>query len=274
MAQRCLRILLCLAICVGNPLTAKAFTSSAGAALGVRIYLNPNTGRFWTMDSYEGSNQDPLSLHKYLYCQNNPVMGIDPSGLYLEFRGVEDRPDYNAATNYLYKSATARTVIDHLVNSKISYTIQPEGSVLLAPGEAALGDEYNWKTRVIYWAPRVGTRWKDSILSPKRSISPALILLHELGHAYHDDVNHDEFLNKLNEFTDSDEAFRWTNPEEKRTIIEIENKAARELGESVRDWHNPAYARQHSKYITRSSISTVAADIQTILGSFYTQLIN
>jgi RHS repeat-associated protein len=43
-------------------------------------YLNPNTGRFWTMDTDEGNNQDPLSLHKYLYCQANPVIGTDPSG--------------------------------------------------------------------------------------------------------------------------------------------------------------------------------------------------
>ena len=43
-------------------------------------YLNPQTGRFWTMDTYEGNNEDPLSLHKYLYCQGNPVDNDDPSG--------------------------------------------------------------------------------------------------------------------------------------------------------------------------------------------------
>ena len=26
-----------------------------------------------TMDTSEGDNQDPLSLHKYLYCEGNPV---------------------------------------------------------------------------------------------------------------------------------------------------------------------------------------------------------
>jgi RHS repeat-associated protein len=40
----------------------------------------PQTGRFWTMDSYEGSQTDPLSLHKYLYAHANPVMMVDPSG--------------------------------------------------------------------------------------------------------------------------------------------------------------------------------------------------
>jgi RHS repeat-associated protein len=43
-------------------------------------YLNPNTGRFWTLDSYEGENEDPPSLHKYLYCHGNPQNGIDANG--------------------------------------------------------------------------------------------------------------------------------------------------------------------------------------------------
>jgi len=44
-------------------------------------YYKPDTGRFWTMDTYGGGNEDPLSLHKYLYCQGNPVNRWDPSGL-------------------------------------------------------------------------------------------------------------------------------------------------------------------------------------------------
>jgi RHS repeat-associated protein len=43
-------------------------------------YLNTSTGRFWTMDSYEGDSQSPLSLHKYLYAGNDPVNRFDPSG--------------------------------------------------------------------------------------------------------------------------------------------------------------------------------------------------
>lgn len=43
-------------------------------------YMNTNTGRFWTMDSYEGRNSDPITLHKYLYANANPVMYVDPSG--------------------------------------------------------------------------------------------------------------------------------------------------------------------------------------------------
>jgi RHS repeat-associated protein len=43
-------------------------------------YLNTGTGRFWTMDGDYGSQEDPLSLHKYLYAEDNPVDGSDPSG--------------------------------------------------------------------------------------------------------------------------------------------------------------------------------------------------
>jgi len=48
--------------------------------LNIRVYLNPNTGRFWTMDTDEGNNEDPLSLHKYCYGADNPVNQLDPSG--------------------------------------------------------------------------------------------------------------------------------------------------------------------------------------------------
>ena len=42
--------------------------------------MNPNTGTFISMDSYSGSINDPVSLHKYLYANANPVMYSDPSG--------------------------------------------------------------------------------------------------------------------------------------------------------------------------------------------------
>jgi RHS repeat-associated protein len=43
-------------------------------------YLNINTGRFWTMDTEEGQDRDPLSLHKYLYAEGDSVDNVDTSG--------------------------------------------------------------------------------------------------------------------------------------------------------------------------------------------------
>ena len=48
-------------------------------------YLNANTGKFWSRDTDEGSQDDPLSFHKYLYCEADPVDGIDPDGTYDEY---------------------------------------------------------------------------------------------------------------------------------------------------------------------------------------------
>jgi RHS repeat-associated protein/uncharacterized repeat protein (TIGR01451 family) len=43
-------------------------------------YMNPRTGRFMTMDAFEGFSADPASLHKYLYASADPVNRIDPGG--------------------------------------------------------------------------------------------------------------------------------------------------------------------------------------------------
>lgn len=43
---------------------------------------DPAIGRFMTQDLHEGSLQEPASLNKYVYVQNNPVNMTDPTGLY------------------------------------------------------------------------------------------------------------------------------------------------------------------------------------------------
>ncbi|MBE9088610.1 DUF4114 domain-containing protein [Microcystis aeruginosa LEGE 11464] len=43
-------------------------------------YYDPNTGRFASVDPFEGYNNQPITLHDYLYAGVNPVNAIDPSG--------------------------------------------------------------------------------------------------------------------------------------------------------------------------------------------------
>lgn len=43
-------------------------------------YLNTSTGRFLTVDSNQGDDEDPLSLHKYLYASADPENVVDPTG--------------------------------------------------------------------------------------------------------------------------------------------------------------------------------------------------
>ena len=42
--------------------------------------MNPQRGRFWSMDSHEGGNGDPRTLHRFLYAAADPVNKADPSG--------------------------------------------------------------------------------------------------------------------------------------------------------------------------------------------------
>ncbi|AOT68322.1 RHS repeat domain-containing protein [Geosporobacter ferrireducens] len=43
-------------------------------------YYDPTIGRFISKDSYEGAVTNPLSMNQYIYCMNNPLVYVDPSG--------------------------------------------------------------------------------------------------------------------------------------------------------------------------------------------------
>jgi RHS repeat-associated protein len=45
-------------------------------------YYDPETGRFTRKDDFEGSLDNPVSLHKYLYANDNPVIFTDPTGFF------------------------------------------------------------------------------------------------------------------------------------------------------------------------------------------------
>jgi RHS repeat-associated protein len=45
-------------------------------------FYDAGTGRFTRKDTFEGDVNSPISLHKYLYGNGNPVKYTDPSGLY------------------------------------------------------------------------------------------------------------------------------------------------------------------------------------------------
>jgi hypothetical protein len=69
-------------------------------------WMSPNTGRFRTMDAYEGDQANALGLHKYLYCEANPVDNRDPSGedigeLALDFGLSFAAPQISAVKNAL-----------------------------------------------------------------------------------------------------------------------------------------------------------------------------
>jgi RHS repeat-associated protein len=69
---------------IGNPFgfTGQWYDSEIGEYyLRARMY-DPHINRFTGRDPVFGKFEQPLTLHKYLYCQSNPINGIDPRGLW------------------------------------------------------------------------------------------------------------------------------------------------------------------------------------------------
>ena len=78
----------------GNQLTKTGSTSNdylyAGECLDANTglyylrarYMNPANGLFISMDSYQGNIYEPVTLHKYLYANSNPVKYTDPTGYF------------------------------------------------------------------------------------------------------------------------------------------------------------------------------------------------
>jgi hypothetical protein len=51
-------------------------------------WMNANMGRFQTTDPYEGNQEDPQSLHKYVFTRDDPVNLSDPSGRLCDFSSL------------------------------------------------------------------------------------------------------------------------------------------------------------------------------------------
>jgi RHS repeat-associated protein len=60
--------------------TGEQFDANLGEYYLRQRYYDANVGRFTRRDGYEGNQNAPISLHKYLYAHGNPLSYIDPSG--------------------------------------------------------------------------------------------------------------------------------------------------------------------------------------------------
>lgn len=88
-------------------------------------YYSPSFGRFWSMDTWEGTTAEPATLHKYHYARNNPCNRIDPSGnsdfslsgvmagmgARMSVAAVRIAPIGNRATIMVYEAVSGNTVI-------------------------------------------------------------------------------------------------------------------------------------------------------------------
>ncbi len=63
--------------------TGEQFDSSLNQYYLRARYYNQGVGRFTQMDTWMGRNFDPVTLHKYLYANIDPVLNVDPSGMFV-----------------------------------------------------------------------------------------------------------------------------------------------------------------------------------------------
>ncbi len=56
------------------------FEASLALSYNRARWLDPEAGRFLSMDPYGGVDREPMSLHRYLYASADPVNMLDPSG--------------------------------------------------------------------------------------------------------------------------------------------------------------------------------------------------
>ena len=67
-------------------------------------YYDPQIGRFISLDAEKGSIQSPMDMNRYVYCKNNPIKYVDPSGkegvaaqlLFDAFTGKGASKDYSS----------------------------------------------------------------------------------------------------------------------------------------------------------------------------------
>ncbi len=60
--------------------TGEQYDPNAGFYYLRARYMNPEIGRFVTIDPFSGLKHEPITLHKYLYAGLDPVLNSDPSG--------------------------------------------------------------------------------------------------------------------------------------------------------------------------------------------------
>ncbi|XCN75438.1 MAG: RHS repeat-associated core domain-containing protein [Candidatus Electrothrix aestuarii] len=60
--------------------TGEQFDPNAGFYYLRARYYDQGSGRFTSVDPYAGNMHEPITLHRYLYAGDNPVMNVDPSG--------------------------------------------------------------------------------------------------------------------------------------------------------------------------------------------------
>jgi RHS repeat-associated protein len=104
---------------------AEWFQANIGMQYLRARWYSASIGRFVSSDTFDGYSDEPLTFHKYLYGNANPIHGRDPSGLSVEFdapKGILAHAVFS-----LYVSVTQRVPLQ-LVGATLSTVAGISGS--------------------------------------------------------------------------------------------------------------------------------------------------
>ncbi|MBQ0775888.1 MAG: RHS repeat-associated core domain-containing protein, partial [Gammaproteobacteria bacterium] len=129
-------------------------------------YYSQNSGRFTQQDTWMGRNNDPITLHKYLYANADPANGIDPSGhsglfSFSTAMNISARlattaiANYPRATSLVQIAAQVATPLELAALSPVSAGLVGGGTV----GLAALRhlDKAENLAKSSFWLNRIGS---------------------------------------------------------------------------------------------------------------------
>jgi RHS repeat-associated protein len=193
---------------------------SSGASYYRAGYCDANVGRFISEDPVEFASGPNF----YAYVMGDPIDLNDPTGLKFEVAG--DWKSFWDAIRNLSRDAGMAQIIKKLADSDTVYTITTNSG-----GQDNVDFFGN-----VNWDPHNGSKCVDD---EGAAMSPALLLGHELGHVSHGWYHRFRDRNRLT-------FDAYDNLEEKNTIQQIENPAARTLGEGIRRDHRGKNARVNS----------------------------
>ena len=136
-------------------------------------YYDPEIGRFINADGLVATGQGLLGNNMFAYCHNNPVLYVDPSGYIIDLAAgatEEQIAEYERAIAYLKTSETGKKLISLLETSEIKFYIVLNDNNKM---------KYTSQNHTIYFDTNCGL----ILLDGTSTMSPALGLAHEMGHA-------------------------------------------------------------------------------------------
>lgn len=115
--------------------------------------------RFLSTDPFDGSIQDPLSLHKYVYANGDTVNGIDPSGEYfslLDFLFGDNGDNEDDEDEPATKVPATKAAIRGIPQSQFSFSIRHLPQTNLYFRERTSGTTAKDLLNDLYWARKFG----------------------------------------------------------------------------------------------------------------------